>query len=250
MEGDESVAPVRPRVDGRTGSAPVLSVAAPTAEVRPVRLSQAEIAQSNASEIPFGLGTSETIHSGSPVAEQLTTRYNDGSTQTESLVEVPNIANHSVTTYKTINLRNNGGTETMVDTETFSRGRLAADGIIIPFTGTDRTHNITTTLPNGSTSTETETELITGPKTVVNGTINEASGGVEIWTAVKIKTGPTTVSNKTIREADGSVEHQKITTTKRGEFDSTVTTTTILPDGTVQRSSSATDVTRVQTPSS
>ena len=70
----------------------------------------------------FGLSVSDTIQAGLPVAEQLTTKYSDGSTQTESLLKVPNPANNTVTTYETINLRNNGGTETVVDTESFSGG--------------------------------------------------------------------------------------------------------------------------------
>src|ERR1700734_3094551 len=74
----------------------VLSVtAANGAVVRPVSLSAAEIAESNHSDVPFGLSTSDTIHSGFPVAEQLTTHYNDGSTQTESLLEVPSASNNS-----------------------------------------------------------------------------------------------------------------------------------------------------------
>jgi hypothetical protein len=220
------------------------------AEVRPVTLTPAEIAQSNASQASFGFDADETLQSGYPVAEQLTTTYNDGSIQTESLLEVPNIANNTITTYETINLRNNGGTEKVVDTETFSSGRPTADGSTIPFSGSHRTHAITITLPNGSTKTETETVVITGNKTVLNETINEPNGGVETWTTDKVRYGPTTVANKTIKEPDGSVEHQKIITTKHGELDSTTSTTTILPDGAVQRTSSATNVMRVSAPHS
>jgi hypothetical protein len=57
---------------------------------------------------------------------------------------LPNPANNTVTTYKTINLRNNGGTETVVATESFSGGTK-------PFSGVDDTHTVTITLPDGST---------------------------------------------------------------------------------------------------
>ena len=190
--------------------------------VQRVGLSQAEIAQSNASDVPFGISTSDTIHQGMPVAEQLTTTYNIGSPQTESLLEVPNASNNSVTTYKTINLRNDGGTETVVDTETFSGGT-------IPFSGTNNTHTVKTTMPDGSIQTETENEVIDGPKTVINATIHEANGGVETWTSVNIKHGPTTTANKTITEPDGTIEHQKTLTTHRGDLDSTANGTTTLP---------------------
>ena len=213
-------------------------------EFRPAKLPAAEIAQSNASDVPFGFGTSETLQSGLPVAEQLTNKYTDGSVQTESLLKVPNVANNTVTTYKTINLRNNGGTEKVVDTESFSGGA-------VPFSGNDNTHTITTTLPNGSIQSQTYHEVITGNKTVLNGTINEATGGVETWTSVKIKNGPTTTAHKTITEPDGTVEHQTIVTTKRGNLDSTTTTKTVVPSkDEILFSSSATNVIRVQPPSS
>ena len=125
--------------------------------VQRVGLSPAEIAQSNASDIPFGISTSDTIHMGLPVAERVTTTYAVGTPQTESLLEVPDLANNTITTYKTINLRNNGGTETVVSTETFSGGTT-------PFSGTDNTYKITTTLPSGSVQTETESEMIDGAK--------------------------------------------------------------------------------------
>lgn len=225
----------------------VMSAIAPVAgghaaEFRTVQLSQAEIAQDDASEIHFGYGPSETLQLGSSVAEQLTTKYSDGSIQTESLLKVPNLANNTVTSYETINLRNNGGTEKIVDTQSVSGGG-------VPLSGTD-THNLTITLPNGSTETQTYTEVITGHKTVVNGTTHEPDGGIETWTAVKLKIGRTTTTNKTITEPNGSIEHQKSTTTGRGALDSTSTTLTTLPDGTLQWSSSATNVIRVQPPSS
>lgn len=226
----------------------VLSVVAPSArahatELRTVRLSTAEIAQSNASDVPFGLGPGETIQSNFPVAEQVTIKYNDGSTQTESRLIVPDPTNNTVTTYETISLRNNGGVEKVVNTKSFSGG-------VAPYSGNDNTHNITITLPDGSTETQTYNEVITGHKTVVNGTTHKANGGIQSWTAVKIKIGQTTTTNKTITEPDGSIEHQKGTTTDRGRLDSTSKTLTNLPNGSPQWSSSTTDVIRVQPPSS
>jgi hypothetical protein len=225
----------------------VLSAAAPAAAaVQVVHLSRAEIAQSNASEIPFGFGNSESLQSSLPVAEQETITYNDGSTQTESILKTPDTSTNTITTTETIDLRNNGGTENVVDVETFSPGRPLASGTTIPFTGNDRTYAITVTLPNGSIQTETETEVIAGKITHVNITIDRPTGAVETVSTVKHRSGPTTVALRTIVEPDGSVEHQKTITTDHGELDSSSTTKTILPDGKVERSSSATDVIRVQ----
>jgi hypothetical protein len=209
---------------------------------RTVRLSAAEIAQSNASDVPFGITTDGSIHTGMPVAENLATTYVDGSTQTESLLKVPDTPNNTVTTYKTINLRNGGGTETVVDTETFSGGT-------VPFSGTDNTHTLTTTLPDGAIQTETESEVIVGHKTMIDAKIHEAGGGVETWTSVNIRRGPKTTAEKTIVEPDGSKERQRIITTDHGNLDWTTRTTTTRP-GEVVVSSSATNVIRVQPPSS
>jgi hypothetical protein len=85
---------------------------------------------------------------------------------------------------------------------------------------------------------------------VINATINEANGGVESWTTTKFKKGPTMTAHKTIIEPDGTVEHQTIVTTKRGNLDSTTTTKTIVPSkDEILFSSSATNVIRVQPPS-
>jgi hypothetical protein len=209
--------------------------------VQSVGLSPAEIAQSNASDVPFANSTGDTIHMGLPVAEQVTTTYAVGTPQTETLLEVPDLPNNTITTYKTINLRNNGGTEKIVDTETFSGGTT-------PFSGTDNTHTITTTLPDGSIETETEHEVIDGHKTTINATLDEANGGIETWTSVNIRHGATTTANKTITEPDGTIEHQKTINTRYGDLDSTSKSTTTSP-GSVQVSSSATNVIRVQPPS-
>jgi hypothetical protein len=210
-------------------------------KVQRVGLSAAKVAQSNASDVPFGIGTSDSLRAGYPVAEQLTTTYSVGTPQTATWLELPNLANNSVTTYKTINLRNNGGTETVVDTETFSGGA-------IPLSGTHTTHTITTTLPNGGVQTEMDNEVITGHKTVINATVHEANGSVETWTSVNVRHGRTTVANKTITEPGGTIEHVKTVTTHRGELDSTAHTRTVLP-GEIQVGASATNVIRVQPPS-
>jgi hypothetical protein len=211
-------------------------------EFRPVRLSAAEIAQSNQSALSFGEGVSATIKSGLPVAEQVTIRYSDGSTQTESLEKLPDSSNNTVTTYETINLRNNGGTETVVDTESFSGG-------LTPFSGDDNTHTIMITLPDGSTESELYHELIAGNKTTVSGSIDEA-GGVEIWTSVKLRHGKTTTTEKTVTEPDGLVEYQNIVTINHGALDSTtVTMTRVRARDEVLYLSSATDRVRVAPPS-
>lgn len=229
-----------PELEGRI----VLSQVTPAgaAEVRPVALSPSEIAQSNASAVQYGVTPLAALQAGDSVGEYVSTRYNDGSTQTATVLEVPDVAAETITTYKTVDLRNNGGTETVVQTETFSPGIRGAGGSTLPFTGNDRNYTITTTLPDGSTQTQTETEDFKGHKSYIHATIDEATGGVETWTGVNTHEGPKTVSNRTYHMPDGSVEHRTVVTTRKGDLDQTSMTTIHLPHGKVEKTSSATDV--------
>src|SRR5206468_1094860 len=73
-------------------------------QVQRVGISAVQLAQSNASETSFAAPKEQTLQSGISVAERKTTTYATGTPQTESILEVPNLSNNTVTTYKTINL--------------------------------------------------------------------------------------------------------------------------------------------------
>lgn len=222
----------------------VLSAMASTGAAAPVRLTDAQVAQSNASERSFGHDTTETLRSGTDVAEQKTIRYNDGSAETESLLLVPDLAANSVTTYETVNLRDNGGTQHVVQTETYSGGSQ-------PLSGNNNTFQISITKPNGSIETETYREVINARKTVLTGSIQEPGGGIETFTTDRLENGPRTIANKLITEPNGTQEQQQSITIRRGDLDSTSTTsTTNMTTKSTTTTSSATDVTRVQPTSS
>ena len=243
---DESVSSVPALLDAGAGSPRGAQPDGPAPrgiQAGPSPIGRARAEQRRARSL-FALSASATLQAGEPVAEQITTRYNDGSTQTESLLKVPDLANNTVTSYETINLRNNGGTETVVATTSFSGGTT-------PLSGTNNTHTLTITLPNGSTESETYQVVIAGNRTVVTGTLDEANGGVETWTADKVKHGPTTINNRTVTEPDGTVENQNIVTTKHGQLDATSTSRTRIPSKwAILYGSSATSVIRIQPPSS
>ena len=95
----------------------------------------------------------QTLAAGNPVFEEITTRYSNGSTQTEARQITPDKASNTVTTSKTINLRNTVGQEQVVNVATT--------------TGQVTNHNITISLPDGATETETKTELNQGEKDTV-----------------------------------------------------------------------------------
>jgi hypothetical protein len=93
--------------------------------------------------------------------------------------------------------------------------------------------------------------VITGNKTVVTGTLDEPGGGVQTWTTIITKHGQKTTTDKTITQPDGTVEYQKSVSTDHGNLDSTTTGTSQIPSNdSILYSSSATNVTRVQPPSS
>ena len=65
--------------------------------------------------------------------------------------------------------------------------------------------------------------------------------------SVAVRHGSTTMTKKTITEPDGVVEHQSTISKSVGDLDSTSRSTTTSP-GEIQRSASATQVIREQTP--
>src|SRR5690349_6156419 len=58
--------------------------------------------------VSFPMNIADTIAAGQPVNEQLTTRYSDGTVETESRLTQPNNTNGSTLTTSVINLRGNG----------------------------------------------------------------------------------------------------------------------------------------------
>ena len=90
------------------------------------------------------MNIADTIAAGLPVEEQRTTRLHRRVDADRDPADPARHPNSTTLTTRTINLRNNGGTETVTD---FSYASM---------TGTT-VHVITTYLPDGSVQTENET---------------------------------------------------------------------------------------------
>ena len=112
-----------------------------------------------------------------PSYEELTTTYANGNagnivgvgtihgtTQTEYRLTVPTGSNTTTTT-ESINLAGNAGLEKVVDVSTKQ--------------GNTTTENITTTLPDGTITTKTETQVTDGRKTKINASLNMPGVGIQ-----------------------------------------------------------------------
>ena len=186
-----------------------------------------------------GLNIAQTIQSGQPVYEQLTTNFTDGSTQNESKLIVPNQSANSITTTRQVNLRNNQGSERIVDVATTTGTNS---------TGTTIMHNITTTLPGGGTETETETELVQTGKTLLKGTIILPGGSTKTFTGTVTTSGNKTTTDETVIGPDGFSTQTASVVTLKSELSQGTTSTTTYPDGTATTSNSNTFVLRLTPP--
>jgi len=187
-----------------------------------------------------GLNVAQTVQAGKPVYEQLTTRFDDGSTQHETRRIVPDKAANTVTTTRTINLRNNQGFEKIVDVAT-----TAGTGA----NGTTINHAITITLPAGGTETETEAELVQSGKTLLKGTIVLPGGSTKTFTGTVSTSGVKTTNDQTFTDPEGFTTRTVNVVTSHGELSQSTSGTTTYGDGTSTTSDSNTFVLRLLPPS-
>lgn len=180
----------------------------------------------NANGYGFGFDPSETLQSGYPVYEVLTTEYKGGGTQIEDRLEVPTSVDtaaipHSVTATQTtewISLRNGGGLEEVVEQSTTQ--------------GNTTTENVTETTPAGGTETKAETIIRHGHTATINITVHEADGGIRNIAEKRVTRGPKTTYIETITNPDGAISHEKETVVHHGQSQYTTTETTRGPSGT------------------
>jgi hypothetical protein len=186
----------------------------------------------------FPRNIADTIAAGLPVYEQLTTRYNDRSVQTETRLIEPNSTNSSTLTTSTINLRHNGGAETVTD---FSYIAVTGNTVRV----------LTTDLPDGTQQTENQTLQPEGKTTLIRGEIRlPGNGGVSSISGSTVDRGPITITDKTITDPAGKVSKEHIVTVNHGELRQTVTDTLTRPDHTRQVTRSTTTIVRLQPPAS
>lgn len=189
-----------------------------------------------ASAATFPKDIAATTAAGLPVSEQLTTRYNDGSVRTETRLIVPDPANGSTLTTSTVNLRHNGGTETVTE---FTYTAPSGNTVRV----------ITTDLPDGSQQTENQTLQADGRRTLMVGQLRPPGGaGVSALSGSTVTRGPVTIADKATTDPAGKATKEHTVTVHHGELRQTVTDTVTRPDHTRQVTRSTTTVVRLQPP--
>jgi hypothetical protein len=158
------------------------------------------------------------LNAGTPVSETSTTTFNDGITQSDALVIVPNTKAGTVTTTKDIDLAD-GESEKVVD--------------VASIAGNTTTHAVTTTLPDGSIQTKEETDVTSGTRTMIKGTVSVPGDDTQTITGETVVSGSTSVTNETITNAAGKVYHDRIVVTHSGDLSQSETNTTLGPGGSI-----------------
>jgi hypothetical protein len=193
--------------------------------------------------------SSATTTPTSPTYEELTTTYVNGdagnivgvgpihgTTQTEYRLIVPSGGNTTTTT-ESINLAGGAGLEKVVDVST-SHGNTTSQ-------------NITTTLPDGTITTKTQTLVTQGHKSVLRASLDTPGIGVQTTKGTIIHNGEKTITNETITTAVGKVYHFHRVVTHSSPLESSATSTTTGPTGAVTNQvKSTTTITPLPLPAS
>ncbi len=141
-----------------------------------------------------------------------------GTTQTEYRMTVPTGTNTTTTT-ESIALPGNADHETVEDVSTKQ--------------GSTTTENIKTTLPDGTITTKTQTQVTHGHKSVLNASLNTPGIGVQTTMGTIIHRGQKTITNETITTAADKVYHFHRIVTQSSPLESSLTSTTTGPSGAV-----------------
>ena len=165
------------------------------------------------------------LDAGMPVFATSTTTFNDGTTQSDALVIVPNTKAGTVTTTKEIDLAD-GETEKVVD--------------VASIAGNTTTHAVTTNLPDGSIQTKDETEVTSGSRTMIKGTVSVPGEGTQTINGQTVVRGSTSITDETITNAAGKVYHDRIVVTHSSDLSQSETNTTLGPGGSISTVKSTT----------
>ncbi|HKM52004.1 MAG TPA: hypothetical protein VJY33_01270, partial [Isosphaeraceae bacterium] len=192
---------------------------------------------------------SATTTPTSPTYEELTTTYANGdagnivgvgniigTTQTEYRLTVPTSSNTTTTT-ESINLAGGAGLETVVDVSTKQ--------------GNTTTDNITTTLPDGLTTTKTEIQNTYGRMTTIDAWLTTPGVGIQTTMGTTIQSGQKAITREVIHTAAGNVYHYHRVVIQSSPLESSETSTTTGPDGRITNQvKSTTTITPLPLPAS
>ncbi len=198
-------------------------------------LAAAEVGAQAASS-SFPMSEKLSLKLGIAVEDAITTKFADGSTQTETRLITPDLANNTTTTTETINLRDNGGTQQVTDVAS-SKGNVT-------------TQAVTTTGPGSSTTVEAVTDIRIGDKTLFWATVNPQSGGQVRISGTVAAVGPTSTTDETTTQPDGTTSKSHIVDVLHGSVLQSTRAKTTTPFGPTTTTTSVTTFDRLQPPAS
>jgi hypothetical protein len=185
----------------------------------------------------------------SPSYDELTTTYANG--DAGNIVGVGNITGTTRTEYRLIMPT---GTNTTTTTESITLPGTAGHETVVDVStkqGNVTTQNITTTLPDGTIATKTETQVKHGRESTFSSSLNTPGVGVQTTKGTIIDGGRKATTNETITTAGGAVYHYHRVTDHTSPLESSATSTTTGPAGAVtNRVVSTTTVTTLPLPTS
>jgi hypothetical protein len=174
---------------------------------------------------------SATTTPTSPTYEELTTTFANGdagnivgvgaihgTTQTEYRLTVPT-GDNTTTTTESINLAGGAGLEKVVSVSTKQ--------------GNTTTDNVTTTLPDGTITTKTETQFTHGTKTTIDAWLNTPGVDTQTTVGTTSHSGQRAITNEVIHTAAGKVYHYRRVVDNSSSLASSATSTTTGPNGAV-----------------
>ncbi len=196
-----------------------------------IALSSAAAAVGDQSSVVAAETQAASTATTSPSYEDLTTTYANGdagnivgigeihgTTETAYRLTVPTGSNTTTTT-DSIDLPGAAGHESVVNVATTQ--------------GNTRTENITTTLPDGSTTTETKILNAHGRKTNFDAWLDTPGVGIQTTVGTTVQSGLKAITTEVIHTAAGKVYHYHRVVTQISPLESTVSTTTTGPSGAV-----------------
>ena len=163
-------------------------------------------AQQPGSSGPLSADVDNTLRSGTPVYESVTTQFHElhtVSTQYEDRLVVPTSPTSQMT-YEWIQLPNSGGLEKVVENTNWQAN--------------PNQESMTITFPDGETETKAIATLWHGKTATINETIDDPGGGVETMVGIEVKKPGQTTYNETLTEPSGEALQRKIIINKHGQW--------------------------------
>jgi hypothetical protein len=182
----------------------------------------------------FTANVDNTLGSGLPVYEAVTTRDHGGGTQYEDRLVVPT-SPASDLTLEWIQVRDGGGLELVVEHSSWQ--------------GNTSQESVTETLPDGETETKGISTVHHGRTSTTDETIDEpAGGGVETIVETEVERPHQSIYHETITTPSGQVEPRKIVENKHSPWRESETQTTHETDGSFDILKTTTTILRLPPP--